>query len=82
VVDQERDAEALRRFESTLELVEIVARQIGRVVGRGIELDELLSFGREGLLDAARRFDADRACTNGCADSRPRRASTRERSKI
>lgn len=54
------EAEALRRFEESLELVEVLARQIGRIVGPSVELDELLSFGREGLLDAARRFDATR----------------------
>jgi RNA polymerase sigma factor for flagellar operon FliA len=54
------DTEALRRFETTLDLVEIVARQVGRAVGRAVELDDLLSFGREGLLDAARRFDESR----------------------
>ncbi|HWA75999.1 MAG TPA: sigma-70 family RNA polymerase sigma factor [Polyangiaceae bacterium] len=54
------EAEALRRFEESLELVDKLARQIGRVVGPSVELDELLSFGREGLLDAARRFDASR----------------------
>lgn len=50
----------MQRFEATLELVEILARQIGRSVGGAVELDELLSFGREGLLDAARRYDASR----------------------
>ena len=54
------DAEALRRFEATLDLVEVVAKQVGREVGSSVELDELRSFGREGLLDAARRFDASR----------------------
>ncbi len=54
------DAEALRRFEESLELVEVLARQVGKAVGGSVELDELRSFGREGLLDAARRFDASR----------------------
>lgn len=54
------DAEALRRFEAELDLVEIVARQVARTIGSSVELDELLSFGREGLLDAARRYDASR----------------------
>ena len=52
--------EALKRFESTLDLVDIVARQVGRAMGSSVELDDLLSFGREGLLDAARRFDESR----------------------
>lgn len=52
--------EVHERFEAHLDLVEIVARQVGRRSGSGLELDELLSFGREGLLDAARRFDPSR----------------------
>jgi RNA polymerase sigma factor FliA len=54
------ETEARRRFEATLDLVDIVARQVGRAVGSVVELDDLLSFGREGLLDAARRFDESR----------------------
>lgn len=54
------DAEALRRFEAELDLVEVVARQIARSLASSVELDELRSFGREGLLDAARRFDPSR----------------------
>ncbi len=50
----------LERFDATLDLVEIVARQLGRAIGRAVDLDELLSFGREGLLDASRRYDASR----------------------
>ena len=56
----EAEAEALERFNATLELVDIIARQVGRTLGRGIELDDLIAYGREGLLDAARRFDASR----------------------
>jgi RNA polymerase sigma factor for flagellar operon FliA len=52
--------EALERFQAELELVEIVARQIARSMGPAVELDDLLSFGREGLLDAARRFESER----------------------
>jgi RNA polymerase sigma factor for flagellar operon FliA len=48
------------RFESALDLVESMARRIARELGPGVELDELRSFGREGLLDAARRFDPER----------------------
>jgi RNA polymerase sigma factor for flagellar operon FliA len=47
-------------FETGLELVERIARRISREMGGRLALDELLSFGREGLLDAARRFDAER----------------------
>jgi RNA polymerase sigma factor for flagellar operon FliA len=52
--------EALERFQSQLDLVEIVARQIARALGPGVEADDLRSFGREGLLDAARKFDPER----------------------
>ncbi|HYQ15328.1 MAG TPA: sigma-70 family RNA polymerase sigma factor [Polyangiaceae bacterium] len=52
--------EVLERFRSHLELVEIVARQVARSMGTVVELDDLRSFGREGLLDASRRFDSER----------------------
>jgi RNA polymerase sigma factor for flagellar operon FliA len=52
--------EVLERFEKNLDLVDILARQVGRAAGRSTELDDLLSYGREGLLDAARRFDPER----------------------
>lgn len=48
------------RFEANLDLVDILARQVGRRFGEFIELDDLLAYGREGLLDAARRFDPAR----------------------
>lgn len=53
-------SEELARFESGLDLVEAIARRIAREVGAHVELSDLLSYGREGLLDAARRFDASR----------------------
>lgn len=57
----ERDTPAvLERFHGALDLVEIIARKLRRSLGPGVELDELRSFGREGLLDAARRYDVDR----------------------
>lgn len=52
--------EVLERFRAELELVDIVAKQILRGMGSVVDLDELRSFGREGLLDAARRFDSGR----------------------
>lgn len=52
--------EVLERFHAETELVEIVARQVLRSLGAGVELDDLRSFGREGLLDAARKFDTER----------------------
>ena len=53
-------SEELARFESGLDLVDAIARRIAREVGSSAELAELLSYGREGLLDAARRFDPSR----------------------
>lgn len=52
--------EVIERFNAELELVDIVARQVARTLGGGAELQELVSYGREGLLDASRRFDASR----------------------
>ena len=52
--------EVLERFQAQLQLVDIVARQICRTMGSAVELDDLLSFGREGLLDASRKFDGER----------------------
>lgn len=52
--------EVLERFEATLPLVDIIARQVSRAVAHSVELDDLIGFGRQGLLDAARRFDATR----------------------
>lgn len=52
--------EVMERFQAQLELVDIIARQTVRSMGSVVELDDLRSFGREGLLDAARRFDSAR----------------------
>jgi RNA polymerase sigma factor for flagellar operon FliA len=52
--------DVLERFQAQLELVDIIARQVARTLGGGVELDDLRSFGREGLLDAARKFDSER----------------------
>jgi RNA polymerase sigma factor for flagellar operon FliA len=60
VAGQHDAPEVLERFNANLDLVGAIARQVGRAVGRATELEELLSFGREGLLDAARRYDAAR----------------------
>jgi len=50
----------LAMFEAELGLVDIIARQVARSIGPHANLGELVSTGREGLLDAAMRFDADR----------------------
>jgi RNA polymerase sigma factor for flagellar operon FliA len=53
--------EILARFESELDLVDLVARQIARTIGStSVTLDDLRSFGREGLLRASRSFDPER----------------------
>ena len=57
--------DVLALFHAELDLVDLNARQLGRRIGRGstassITLDDLRSFGREGLLNAARTFDARR----------------------
>lgn len=58
--DSKESPEVRERFSSALGLVDIIARQILRTLGGAAELEELLSFGREGLWDAARRFDDSR----------------------
>jgi RNA polymerase sigma factor for flagellar operon FliA len=60
VGETKESPEVLERFSSALPLVDIIARQILRTLGGAAELEELLSFGREGLWDAARRFDDSR----------------------
>ena len=50
-------AEVLARFNAELPLVDVVAWQVSRRLGSGVSVDELRSFGQEGLLRAARAFD-------------------------
>jgi RNA polymerase sigma factor for flagellar operon FliA len=57
--------EVLERFHSELGLVETIAAHVLRSVGRSIEFDDLVGAGREGLLDAARRFDPTRGVPFG-----------------
>jgi RNA polymerase sigma factor for flagellar operon FliA len=54
-----RDApDVLARFHAELDLVDVNARQVARrIAAPSITLDDLRSFGREGLLQAARSFD-------------------------
>lgn len=54
------DPEVLARFHAELDLVDIVARQMRRRIAPAASLDNLRSFGREGLLSAARTFDESR----------------------
>ncbi|MEI9941214.1 MAG: sigma-70 family RNA polymerase sigma factor [Pseudomonadota bacterium] len=58
--ESKESPEVVERFSSALGLVDIIARQILRTLGGAAELEELLSYGREGLWDAARRFDDSR----------------------
>jgi RNA polymerase sigma factor for flagellar operon FliA len=60
VGESKESPEVRERFSSALGLVDIIARQIFRSLGGAGDLEELLSFGREGLWDAARRFDDSR----------------------
>ena len=54
-------SEMLARVRDGLGLVQMNARMIARRVGHGCAtMDDLLAFGREGLLDAARAFDERR----------------------
>jgi len=53
-------SEELARFESAIDLVDAIARKISREIGPSLDLDDLRSFGREGLLEATRRFDPSR----------------------
>lgn len=49
--------EVLARFHAELDLVDIIARQVHRSVSEILDLDDLLGAGREGLWEAARRYD-------------------------
>lgn len=46
------------RFASELPLVELVAKRVWRAIDRVVQFDELLAAGREGLFDAARRYNS------------------------
>jgi RNA polymerase sigma factor for flagellar operon FliA len=53
--------EVLARFDAERDLVEINGKQLARRLGRAsVTLDDLRSFGHEGLLQAARTFDEAR----------------------
>jgi DNA-directed RNA polymerase specialized sigma subunit len=58
--------EALARFHAQLDLVDLNARQVARRLSTtSVTLDDLRSFGREGLLQAARTFDESRGVPFG-----------------
>lgn len=52
--------EVLKLFHGELDLVDILARRVHRTIGRSVEFGDLQSAGREGLLDAARRYERTR----------------------
>ncbi len=53
-------SEVLERYQSGLWLVDVIAGQVTRSVGATVDYDDLLGAGREGLFDAARKYDANR----------------------
>ena len=55
--------EVLDRFHAHMDLVDLIARQLARELGRSAELDDLRAMGHQGLLEAARRFDEGRGVT-------------------
>jgi RNA polymerase sigma factor for flagellar operon FliA len=52
--------EVLARLHDGLDLVDMLARQLRRQFGPYVQVDDLVSQGREALLAAARSFDPDR----------------------
>lgn len=52
--------EVRKLVEESLDLVKIIAFQMRRQLGSSLEVDDLVSLGHEGLLGAARSFDASR----------------------
>jgi len=52
--------EVLERFNEELDLADIIAKQMVRSTKGAVPFDDLLSAAREGLFDAARKFDASR----------------------
>ncbi len=56
----EDSPDVLERYQAELSLLEVIAHQLARAVGASVNYDDLVSAGREGLFDAARRFDPRR----------------------
>jgi RNA polymerase sigma factor for flagellar operon FliA len=63
VTPPEDTKEVLERFHSHMDLVDLIARQLARELGRSAELDDLRAMGHQGLLEASRRFDEGRGVT-------------------
>jgi len=53
-------AEVLERYQSAIDLVDLIARRLARTFGSTVDSEELLGAGREGLYDAARKYDPTR----------------------
>lgn len=60
VVSELDSPQVLTRFNESLDLVHRLCRKLARTSGAACTAEELESFGMEGLLEAARRFDPDR----------------------
>src|SRR6266545_587834 len=52
--------EVLERIESCLKFVDQIAQRFARTLAHHVELDDLIAYGRAGLLLAARRYDSNR----------------------
>jgi RNA polymerase sigma factor for flagellar operon FliA len=52
--------DVLARVQEAIDLVRIIAHQVKRQLGPTVRVDELASYGHEGLLIAARTYDAAR----------------------
>jgi len=52
--------DVLERIQAGLPLVDALASQIARSIGSAVDHDDLRGAGREGLFDAARKYDASR----------------------
>lgn len=59
-VDSVDSPEVLERFDASLPLVRKFATKLVRSFGGSFAVEELESFGMEGLLEASRRFDPER----------------------
>lgn len=60
MVEPADSPEVLDRFNGALDLVTAIGGQLRNCVGSLVDRDDLLSYGRAGLLDAARRFDSSK----------------------
>ena len=55
--------EVNERFSQGLPFVHTIARQVAKELGPSVDADDYVSFGMEGLLVAARRFDPTLGCS-------------------